>query len=217
MSQSVRSTPIQPGEMAPEFSLPAVHREGRVSLNDYRGRSPVLIAIFRGLFCPFCRRAIAQFNAASEKLRQAGVESLAVVATDLDNARLYFKLRPAKIAIASDPDCASHRAFGVPEPVADAQLMQVLQSTRINPTGELPQALSVLEAGAALNKMDGYAQTSSDQRDRQQHGLQLKGQFLLDRDGVVRWMNIEGAREGPTGLGKFPTEAELLDAAKALA
>ena len=217
MSETVRSTPVQPGEKAPDFSLPAVHQAGSVSLSDYRGKSPVLVAIFRGLFCPFCRRAIAQFNAASERLRQAGVESLAVVATDLDNARLYFKLRPAKVAIASDPDCTSHRAFGVPEPVPDAQLMQVLQSTRINPTGELSQALSVLEAGGVLNKMDGYAETPSDQRDRQQHGLQLKGQFLIDRDGVVRWMNIEGAKEGPSGLGKFPSEAELLDAAKALA
>jgi len=216
MSEKARSTPVQPGEMAPEFSLPAVHQAGSVSLSDYRGKTPVLLAIFRGLFCPFCRRAIAQMNAASDKLRQAGVEPLAVVATDLDNARLYFKLRPSKMAVVSDPDCTTHRAYGVPEPVADEQLMQVMQSTRINPTGELPEALPIPEAGAVMNRMDGYAETASDQRDRAQHGTQLKGQFLLDRDGIVRWMNIEGAKEGPSGLGKFPSEAELLSAVNAL-
>ena len=37
------------GDPAPHFVLPAVNREGKVSLDDYRGRSPVLIALFRGL------------------------------------------------------------------------------------------------------------------------------------------------------------------------
>jgi len=217
MSKSVRSTPMQPGEKAPDFSLPAVHRAGSVSLSDYRGKAPVLLAIFRGLFCPFCRRAIAQLGAVSEKLRQAGVEPLAVVATDLDNARLYFKLRPAKLVIGADPDCATHQAFGVPEPTFDDEQLQAVLSTRINPTGELPEALPIVEARAVLTMKEGYQETPTDQRDRERHGMQLKGQFLIDRDGIVRWANIEGAREGPAGLGKFPTEAELLDAVKSLA
>jgi len=217
MSANTRSTPVQPGEKAPEFSLPAVHQAGSVSLSDYRGKTPVLLAIFRGLFCPFCRRAIAQMSASSEKLRKAGVEPLAVVATDAENARLYFKLRPSKMAIGADPECTTHRAFGVPEPVLDAPLLQALQATRINPTGELPEALPVTEAGHVLNRIDGYQETPSDLRDREQHGVQLKGQFLLDRDGVVRWVNIEGAREGLPGLGKFPGEAELMEAVRALA
>lgn len=217
MSTDTMRAPLQPGEPAPDFALPAVHQDGILKLSDYRGRGVVLLAIFRGLFCPFCRRALAQFNAASEKLRKAGVEPLAVVATDLDNARLYFKLRPSKIAIVADPDCTTHRAFGVPEPVLDAPLLQALQATRINPTGELPEALPVTEAGHVLNRIDGYQETPSDLRDREQHGVQLKGQFLLDRDGVVRWVNIEGAREGLPGLGKFPGEAELMEAVRALA
>ncbi|MDX1374797.1 MAG: redoxin domain-containing protein, partial [Burkholderiales bacterium] len=181
MSSTARNAPLQPGEKAPDFSLPAVHQAGQVSLSDYRGRAPVLVAIFRGLYCPFCRRAIAQFDAMSDKLRRAGAETLAIVATDAENARLYFKLRPARIAVGADPECATHQAFGVPEPVPDAQLMEVMQTTRINPTGELPEALPVAEAGAVMNRRDGYQETASDQRDRAQHGTQLKGQFLLDR------------------------------------
>ena len=41
--------PLRPGDPAPQFALPAVSREGQVTLDDYRGRSPVLIALFRGL------------------------------------------------------------------------------------------------------------------------------------------------------------------------
>ena len=40
---------LQPGDPAPDFALPAVNREGQVSLGDYRGRSPVLVGLFRGL------------------------------------------------------------------------------------------------------------------------------------------------------------------------
>jgi len=43
---------------------------------------------------------------------------------------------------------------------------------------------------------------------------QMKGQFLIDRDGIVRWFNIECGREGLAGLGKFPTHDELLTAAR---
>jgi peroxiredoxin len=43
------SSPLHPGDPAPPFRLPAVNREGQVSLDDYRGRSPVLIGLFRGL------------------------------------------------------------------------------------------------------------------------------------------------------------------------
>lgn len=42
--------PVQPGDQAPDFTLPAAHREGFVSLADYRGRSPVLLALLRGLY-----------------------------------------------------------------------------------------------------------------------------------------------------------------------
>ncbi len=43
------TTLLSPGDPAPDFALPAVNREGQVSLADYRGRSPVLIGLFRGL------------------------------------------------------------------------------------------------------------------------------------------------------------------------
>ena len=43
------SRPLQPGDRAPGFSLPAVNREGTVSLDEYRGKQAVLVGLFRGL------------------------------------------------------------------------------------------------------------------------------------------------------------------------
>ena len=42
-------TPLKPGDPAPHFALPAVNREGLLTLGDYRGRTPILLALFRGL------------------------------------------------------------------------------------------------------------------------------------------------------------------------
>ena len=50
----------------------------------------------------------------------------------------------------------------------------------------------------------------------QQQWPQLRGQFLIDRDGIVRWANIECAAEGFAGVGEFPSEEEILTAARAL-
>jgi peroxiredoxin len=42
--------PLRPGEEAPDFVLPEGHREGSVSLAEYRGKAPVLLALLRGLY-----------------------------------------------------------------------------------------------------------------------------------------------------------------------
>jgi peroxiredoxin len=42
--------PLRPGEEAPDFVLPEAHREGSVFLAEYRGKSPVLVALLRGLY-----------------------------------------------------------------------------------------------------------------------------------------------------------------------
>ena len=50
MTTGERRPPVQPGESAPDFTLPAANREGTVSLADYRGRSPLLLARYRRLY-----------------------------------------------------------------------------------------------------------------------------------------------------------------------
>jgi peroxiredoxin len=208
--------PLAPGEPAPDFTLPAVDRPEHVSLAEFRNRSAVFLALFIGLWCPFCRRAIAEMGKTEGKLKALGVETLGVVATSPENARLYFKFRPTRMRLAADPGLTTHRAYGLPRPEVTPELMQALESTRINPTGELPQAVPIMEAAAVLGKADGYAGTAVDQADMERQWPQLKGQFLIDREGIVRWANVECATEGLAGVGKFPTEDEILTAARAL-
>ena len=151
-----RPEPVQSGDRAPDFVVPAVHEDRTISLADYRGRTPLLLGLFRGLYCPFCRRAMAQMAATSDQLRSLGVDSLAIVGTELDNARLYFKFRPTRLALGADPQLTTHRSYGVPRPEPTPELMQMIQNTHINPTGELPAPLPVPAAADALTALDGY-------------------------------------------------------------
>ena len=208
--------PVAPGEPAPDFTLPAVDGKEPVSLADYRGRSPLFLGLLLGLWCPFCRRTIAKMSANEAKLKALGVETVGVVATEPENARLYFKFRPTRVRLGSDPELTTHRLYGVPKPALTEEFMNTLETTRINPFGELPEPLPIPQASEATAKLDGFVATDTDQADMMKQFPGLKAQFLIDRDGIVRWANIECAREGFAGVGKFPSEEEILIAARAM-
>src|SRR6266540_5670528 len=212
--------PVQSGEAAPDFALPAVDRDGVVSLADYRGRSPLLLAISRGLWCPFCRRHIARLGATRQKLLGEGVETLAIVATKPERARLYFRLRPTGVPLAADPELVTHRSYGLPKPTMTPELVEAAKGISLNPMGDLPAPVPLLESTDAVNRLDGFQLTETDQHDIQDQylsgGPQLTGQFLIDRDGIVRWTSVECAKEGLAGAGKFQYDEELVAAARDL-
>ena len=104
----------------------------------------------------------------------------------------------------------------MPKPASTPEFTNALETTRINPHGEFPEPLSIPDAAARVDKFDGYTQNETDRADLERQWPQLKGQFLIDRDGVVRWSNIECAGEGLAGIGKFPSADAILAAAEAL-
>lgn len=215
----------QPGDAAPSFRLPAINRDGVISLDDYRGRCPVLVGLFRGLHCPFCRRQIVQLGTTQEKLKAVGVETVVIVNTPVDRARLYFSYRPARVLLAADPDAATHQAFGVPafDFVEDESAarwpfrstVQQFRSVLINPTGEMPSPRNGFEANTVLNEKDGFQANEVDHQIVAAHGTQLAGHFLIDRQGIVRWAEVEAVAR-TADIGKWPAEEEILSAARAL-
>ena len=218
--------PLRPGDSAPDFALPAVNRDGQVSLDDYRGKSPVLLALFRGLHCPFCRRHVVQLSATQDKLKAAGVETVAVVNTPLTRAQLYFKYRPARVLLAADPEAETHRSFRVPagtivENESDASwskgtvTMDQLHALKVNPTGELPEPMNPFAAMETLNKKDGFELNEVDLQILAAHATQMTGHFLIDQQGIIRWSHVE-AIERMEDLSRFPSEDEILRAARSL-
>ena len=153
---------VRAGDAAPEFELPWADRDGSVALRDYLGRSPVFLALFRGLYCAVCRRAVASLG------------RLPKVSKD------HWDL-----------------------------------ATRINPTGELSEAVPIWEANKALGRLDQFTPTQTDRDDMQRTWNQLTGLFLIDRTGIVRWVFVEAAN-GPAGMGTYPPEKELVNIVETL-
>ena len=220
MSTQPTDGPLQPGDRAPNVVLDAVTREGKVAIDDFRGHKPVLVGLFRGLHCPFCRRHIAALAQLDPALRERGVESLAVVNTPTERARLYFRYHPMpSLLAASDPERASHRAFGLPnleftenETVWPYKVsIDAAKSMRVDVPGELPSPMDPFMAADFLDKKDNYDITEADRQMIATGQGQLVGQFLLDRDGIVRWAFTEVPEEGRHMFGS-PTPEELMSA-----
>jgi peroxiredoxin len=225
MSQHRSEGPLQPGDRAPNVVLDAVTRQGKIALDDFRGRKPVLVGLFRGLHCPFCRRHIAAFAQIETALREKGIESLAVVNTPIDRARLYFRYHPLpNLLAASDPERTSHRAFGLPnleftenETAWPYKIgMDVVVTKQIDLPGELPEPMNPMAASEVLNKQDGYEITEADEKVMATGYGQLVGQFLLDREGIVRWSFTE-VPDGGRHMFGAPTSQELMSAASRIA
>lgn len=217
--------PLQPGDRAPNVVLDAITQEGKIALDDFRGQKPVLVGLFRGLHCAFCRRHIAAQARLDPELREKGVQSLTVVNTPIERARLYFRYHPMpNLLAASDPERASHRAFGLPNleftenetnwpyKVSMASVMDM----RVDIPGELPGSMNPMAAGEILDKKDHYEMTDADQQMMATGHGQLVGQFLLDRQGIVRWSFTE-VPEGGRYMFGAPNPQELMSAVSQVA
>ena len=98
-----------------------------------------------------------------------------------------------------------------PQSATMGQLLVV----EMNPTGELPAPQNPFVAMETLNKQDGFEPTETDNQIAAAHWTQMAGHFLIDRDGTVRWLQIEAA-ERIGDLSKFPDDEEILRAARRL-
>ncbi|MDW6025113.1 peroxiredoxin-like family protein [Mesorhizobium sp. BAC0120] len=225
MPERIDIGPLQPGERAPNVVLDAITRDGKIAIDDFRGQKPLLVGLFRGLHCPFCRRHIAALSQLTPALRERGIENLTVVNTPIERARLYFRYHPMPDLIAaSDPERVSHQAFGLPNleftesetawpykvSMADAAAF------RVDLPGELPGPMGSFEAGEFLDKKDKYEFTEADQQMETTGKGQLVGHFLLDREGIVRWTFTEVAEGGRYMFGT-PTSDELMSVASRVA
>jgi peroxiredoxin len=157
MTSAEPQRPVAPGEPAPDFVLPAVNQDGTVAPSDYRGRTPVLLAMMRGLYCAFCRRHIAQLGTTRQKLQPLGIEVLAIVATPPERARLYYRYRPVGVPLAADPDLVTHRAYGVPQPALTPEITEAVASKYVALARKL-EIPSTDQAGirSVLCRQDGF-------------------------------------------------------------
>ncbi len=157
-----------------------------------------------------------QLQTTAEKLRQVGVETLGIVGSAVERVRFYLRFRPSRCVLGADPDLTTHHAYGLPQSLLTTEVWGAVESAARSLAGGL--GIRVPESGAteAIGRLDGFETTDSEREEMERHQAQFTGQFLIDREGVVRWSSIECAREGLAGIDKFPSDEEVLAAAKLL-
>jgi len=91
---------------------------------------------------------------------------------------------------------------------------------RINPTGEAPGPMSLDAVQTWLREHHRFGEIPKDQLDllrgtRPDFNNIHAGHFLIDRAGVVRWVHIETSIDDLSRYSVFPTDDEILAAARA--
>lgn len=73
---------VQPGDMAPDFTLPSLHH-GMVRLSDYRGKHNVLLSFVPAAWTPVCSGQWPGYNLALPLFRKHGTEVLGISVDNL--------------------------------------------------------------------------------------------------------------------------------------
>jgi len=181
---------LGPGDRAPGFALPAADGDGTVRLADYLARGPVLLALITGLYCPFCRRQFSFLKRSRETLFDRGVTLLGIVIGSTQRTHQYFRHFPVGFPVAASPDRAVHRAYGLPEMVRTPEYREQHERRAAAVVEELGLQAPPGQAAAVFAGADGFEMTPED-NDEWQRPLQACGQFLIGRDGVIRWARAE--------------------------
>jgi peroxiredoxin len=217
---------VQAGDVAPAFTLPTVHRDGTVGLDDYRGETGVLVGILRGIYCSYCRRQMAQLAEIADALRGLSVEILVIITTPVQRARVYVEFYPTTLPLASDPDMTTHKAFGLPRPTiistgtTDWPLTvnpdDIEEVVPVYTAGEIAEAVSLGEAVRRFDAKDGFEPSEDDLREKEATWNQLTGLVLIDKYGIVRWVDVE-APAGFADWGHIASNPQIVAAAQRLA
>ncbi len=214
---------LKVGERAPSFAVNAIEGEAPIRLEDYVGRAPLFLNLMRGLHCPFCRRALTRLTQTDKELKELGMETLIVVMTPRERAQMYFRYRPTPLRVGSDPEVGIYRSYRVPEVAITENeddwprklSMVALMAPHPDHTGEIGEAKPLIEMAHGLNDKDGYEETPEEKTVHEAHPAMLDGRFMIDRDGVLRWIDLE-APDGISGFGELPNQEQILAAARAM-
>src|SRR2546426_7095230 len=112
MEQQERTRVLEVSTPAPNFRL-ASAQGGEIALENYRGQRNVILWLSRGLYCPFCRRYMAQLRLGYNEIQQRGAEVLQVTYSTPEEARLYFQQYQLLFPYLCDPEWAVFRLYGL--------------------------------------------------------------------------------------------------------
>lgn len=100
------------GEKAPPFTL---RRENGafVSSRDLLGNGPLVVAFYRGTWCPYCNEELEALNASYDRFRALGVELVGITPQSTESAATYRGEHPIAFPVLVDPDAGVAATYGL--------------------------------------------------------------------------------------------------------
>lgn len=155
-------TGIAVGQPVPEVHAQELSGKD-VSLASLYAAGPILLAFYRGGWCPYCNMEIHSLSVAYPEFQKRGVTPVAL-SVDRPEAEATLKATyTIPFPVLSDPDARAIEAFHLVKNVSPEELAK-MRSFGID-----------LEAYAG----------------RTHHEIAIPALFLIDRSGVVRWAHSD--------------------------
>jgi thioredoxin-dependent peroxiredoxin len=109
---------IQPGQPAPDFTLPGIEKGERrdFTLSEYRGRN-VVLAFYPGDNTPGCTRQLCSYRDDWSEFERVGAVLLGISPQDVDSHETFATKRNFPFPLLADTDKAVTNAYGVSAPV----------------------------------------------------------------------------------------------------
>jgi peroxiredoxin len=151
------------GQPAPDFTAADLNGSP-ASLSAIRQqRGAVLLAFYRGGWCPYCNFEIRELTKAFPQFKQKGVTPIAISVDKVDEAARTGATYEIPFPVLSDPDLHAHEAFRV---IHEAS----------------PEEVSRLKGfGIDIERSSGRAH----------HRFAVPAYFLIDSQGVIRWAHAD--------------------------
>lgn len=149
---------LAPGAEAPDGVVVDVDGK-QVSMADLYASGPVVVTFYRGGWCPFCTKALRDWEQAVTDVAEAGGTFVAITPETVDHASNTREKFAPSVTVLSDPDGRVAMAFRV--------------------AFEMEPELQT--------KYKGYGVDLASRNASGRWELPAPATFVIGRDGVVRW------------------------------
>ncbi|GAB4021031.1 peroxiredoxin-like family protein [Spirosoma koreense] len=112
-------SPLLIGETIPDVRLQSVSGQ-LVSLPNEVAKKPTVLVFYRGGWCPFCNRQLAELRTLEADLKKMGYQLIAVSTDSPENLKVSLDKHQLNYTLLSDADVAAAKAFGLAFKAPDA-------------------------------------------------------------------------------------------------
>lgn len=161
-TQNVQADPDAPGlrvdDQSPDVAMTNAQGDP-VTLASLYTEQPLVLIFYRGGWCPFCRRALSEWESHLDDINAAGARLVAVTPESPDSYARTIRENDLDYTVLGDPDLSAAKAFNVYLQLDD-QTRASLEQNAVD--------LTTRNAGGTWE-------------------LPAPGTFIIDSDGVIRF------------------------------